>query len=167
MDKAKIGGVFLIKCYDKNKNLKWIAEAENLVVNVGLQHILDTEFESGTPVTTWYIGLTATTPSPAAGDTMSSHAGWTEFANYDESVRQTWTSARSSQTCSNTGNEAVFTVSADSSTIGGAFITSSDTKSGSAGTLMCAAAFSGGDKSADDDDTLTVTYSITAADDGA
>jgi len=163
---AKFGGVFNIECYDKNGKLKWADEANNIVVNVGLQHILDTVFSGGTPVTTWYIGLTASSPSPASGDTMSSHSGWSEFTAYDEATRQEYVEVRSSQQLSNTASKATFTISTDSSSIGGAFITSSNTKSGTSGTLMCAAAFSGGNKSADDDDILQVTYTFSAADDG-
>ncbi|GAG46997.1 unnamed protein product, partial [marine sediment metagenome] len=36
-------------------------------------------------------GLTDGTPTPAAGDTMASHGGWTEVVAYDEGVRQTLT----------------------------------------------------------------------------
>ena len=148
-------------------SLKWKDKTHNLVTNVGLQHAIDTEFESGSQVTTWYVGLTNTSPSPAAGDTMASHAGWTENANYDESVRETYTSTRSNQTTSNSASKASFTIDTDSQTIGGAFICSDNTKSGSSGTLWCCAAFSGGDKSADDDDVINVQYDITFADDGS
>jgi len=62
---------------------KWHAVAENLVVNVGLQHILDVVFagdeSAHANIDPWYVGLTAADPSPAAADTMASHAGWTEF----------------------------------------------------------------------------------------
>jgi len=165
--KVKLGGIFTIKCFDKEGRLKWEDTAENLVPNVGLQHILDVVLESGSQVTTWYVGLTEGSPSPAAGDTMSSHGGWTEEASYSESVRQTYTSTRSNQTCSNSASKASFSINADSQTIGGAFICSDDTKSGSTGTLLCCAAFTGGNKSADDGDTLEVTYEFSAADDGA
>jgi len=163
---ARFGGIFRIKCYDKHGNLKWEDTAKNLVTTVGLQHILDILFTSDTQVDPWYIGLTSATPSPAAGDTMASHAGWTEFTNYDETVRQTFVDARTGQQVDNDGNEAAFTISTDSSSIGGAFLVSDSTKSGSTGTLLCCAAFTGGNKSADDNDTLEVEYQFTAADDG-
>ena len=47
------------------------------------------------------------------------------------------------------------------------FLSDSATKGGSTGLLLCVAAFSGGDKSADDGDTLNVQYDFSAADDGA
>jgi len=164
---ARLGGVFHIKCFDKHGRLKWQDEAKNLVTNVGLQHILDILFVSATSqVDPWYVGLTDGTPTPAAGDTAASHGGWTEVTAYDEANRQTFTDARADQQVDNDGNEATFTISSDSTTIGGAFLISDNTKGGSSGTLLCVAAFSGGDKSADDDDTLEVEYQFTAADDG-
>jgi len=144
---------------------KWRAVAENLVVNVGLQHILDVVFSGSSQETTWYVGLTAADPSPAAGDTMASHGGWTEFTDYDEAARQEWVEVRSGQSMDNSASKASFTISQDSSSIGGAFL--NPDASGTAGTLMCCAAFTGGNKAADDDDTLEVQYTFSAADDGA
>jgi hypothetical protein len=37
----KVGGVFYVKCFDKDGNLKWEDEAKNLVTDDGLDHILD------------------------------------------------------------------------------------------------------------------------------
>lgn len=152
---------------------KWEAIAGNIVPNVGLQHTLDILFNSDDSavlaalVDPWYMGLTAATPSPAAGDTMASHGGWTEFTDYDEAVRQTYNGTRSSQTMSNSASKCSFTISQDSSSIGGGFLASSSTKSESASLLLCCAAFSLGNKAADDDDTLEGQYDFTAADDGA
>ena len=105
---VRFKGVWEFICRGPDGKIKWTDRAENLVVNVGLQHILDTEFTGSAQVTTWYVGLTAASPSPAAGDTMSSHAGWTEFTNYDEAARQEWVEVRSSQTLTNTASKATF-----------------------------------------------------------
>lgn len=161
------GGVFEVECRDPQGRLKWRETAPNIVTNAGLNYALDAALSAGTPVTTWYVGLTAATPTVAAGDTMGSHGGWTEFTAYDEAARQTWTDGGvSSQSVSNTASKAEFTVSTNSSSIGGAFLTSDSTKSGSTGTLYAVVAFTGGNKAADDGDTLSVTYTFTAADDG-
>lgn len=162
------GGVFRTECRDRLGNLKWTDETPNLVVNAGLDHSLDVVLSNGTQIAAWYVGLVSATPTIAAADTMSSHGGWTEFTAYDEAARQAFTDGGvSSQSLSNTASKAEFTVSTNSSSIGGAFLTSSDTKSGTTGTLFAAVAFSGGNKAADDGDTLSVTYTFTAADDGA
>lgn len=162
--KSRIGGVFTVICRDAQGKEKWREEAKNLMVTDGLQHILDTEFTGSSQVTTWYVGLTGTAPTPAAGHTLASHTGWTEFTDYTGD-RKEWSKTRSSLTLSNSSSKAEFAVDTNSSTIGGAFIVSA--ASGTSGTLMSCAAFSGGDKSADNGDTLSVQYDLTIADNGS
>ena len=80
-----VGGVFTVKCYGPDGQLKWQDTAYNMVVNEGLQHILDILFVSATSqVDPWYVGLTEASPSPAAADTLATHGGWTEFTDYTE-----------------------------------------------------------------------------------
>ena len=151
---------------DPQGKLKWIEEFPNLVVNAGLDDSLDKHLKGSGYTAAWYVGLTDGTPTVAAGDTMASHAGWAEVVAYDEAVRQTLTlGAVSGQSVDNSGNEAVFTISANDTTIGGAFIADADTKGGTGGAtvLYGAGAFTAGDKTIDDDDTLTVTVTLTAA----
>ena len=158
----KFGGVFNVECHGHDGNLKWEEEFSNVVTNVGLNHILDILFVSATTqLDPFYVGLTDSTPTAAGSDTSASHAGWTEITDYDEATRQTYTDVRSSQSVSNTAAPAVFTIDA-SVTVGGAFLDSAST--GTGGTLLCVGAFTGGDRAVVDDDTLTVTYTFTAAD---
>jgi len=166
-NKVKLGGVFEFRCFDKNGKLKWVDKAENLVVDNGLNFILDLLFAAEPGVDPWYVGLTDGTPTVASGDTMSSHSGWTEVTAYSEAARQTFSGSRTGQSVDNDASKASFSINADSTTIGGAFLTDASTKGGTGGTLLCAAAFTGGDKSADSGDTLEVKYTFTAADDGA
>lgn len=143
---------------------KWRDTIDNIVVNAGLDYLLDAGLSGGSAVTTWYLGLLSATPTVAAGNTMSSHAGWTEVTAYDEANRVTWTDGGvSSQSVSNSGSPADFTISADSTQIGGAFLTSNNTKGGTTGTLYAAGAFTAGDKSLDDNDSIEVTFTATAA----
>ena len=151
-------------CRDSNGVEKWRDTIENIVVNAGLDYLLDAGLSGGTPITTWYVGLVSGTPTIAAGNTMSSHAGWTEITAYDEANRPAWTDGGvSGQAVSNTASPASFTISTDDTTIGGAFLTSSNTKGGTTGTLYAAGAFTSGNKSLDDGDTLEVTASFTSA----
>lgn len=144
--------------------IKWRDAIENIVVNAGLNYALDAALSGGTPITTWYLGLVSATPTIAAGDTMSSHAGWTEVTAYDEAARQTWTDGGvSSQSVSNSGSPASFTISTNGTDVGGAFLASVSTKSGTTGTLYAAGAFTAGNKSLDDGDTLAVTATFTGA----
>jgi len=155
---------FHIVARDPQGNIKWTDEFDNLVVNAGLDDSLDKHLKGSSYTAAWYVGLTDGTPSVAAGDTMASHAGWTEVTAYDEANRQTLTlGSVSGQSVDNSASKAVFTVSTNDTTIGGAFITTDDTKGGSSGTLYGGGAFSAGDKTLDDDDTLTITVTLTAA----
>lgn len=157
----KLGGVFKVTCYDANGNLKWSDVSKNLVVTVGLEHILDVIFSLGGAVANanYYIGLTDGTPTIVAGDTLATHAGWVEVAGYAELARQEFVEARTSLTVSNAASKAVFSVNA-TNTVGGCFITSAAT--GTTGLLLAASAFANGDKSVTDGDTIEVQYDFTA-----
>jgi hypothetical protein len=166
LNKSKAGGVFKIQCIDKDGNLKWEAESHNLVVNQGLQSMNAVYFSSGTQITTWYIGLygAASSNNPAAGDTMASHAGWTEETGYSNANRPTCTFGTATtadpSVITNSGSPAAFNINA-SATIGGAFLTSNNTKGGTTGTLFSAADFAApGDRSVVNGDTLNVTYTF-------
>lgn len=146
----------------------WRDDWHNLVVNDGLNDILTQYFKGSSYTAAHYIGLTDGTPTPAAGDTMSSHSGWTEVTDYGGSTRPTFTAGTvSSQSVDNSGSVASFSINSDSTTVGGAFCSTDDTKGGTAGVLYSVGAFSGGDKSLDNGDTLEVTATFTQADDGA
>lgn len=164
----RIGGVFEVTCRRPDGSIRWQDTAKNIVTTEGLNHILDILFAGDTQINPWYVGLLGSSPSPAAEWTKT-EVGAADFVDYDEATLQAYVDARSSQTVSNTASKAAFTIDTNSSTIGGAFLASASTKAveGGAAEILCAAAFSGGDKSADDDDTLEVTYTFTAADDGA
>jgi hypothetical protein len=165
---AKATGRFLMECYDKDGLLKWSAEESNLVVNVGLQYMAGTALTSTAQITTWYIGLygAGASNTPAAGDTMSSHAGWTEVTPY-AGARPTATFAAATNAnpsvVTNSASPASFSINA-TQTVGGAFLVSNSTAGGSTGTLFSAADFqSPGDRSVVSGDTLNVTYTFSLA----
>ena len=165
-DNAKATGKYIVECFDKDGVLKWVAESKNLVVNVGLQYMAGVALTSTAQITTWYIGLygAAASNNPAAGDTMSSHTGWTEVTTYSESTRVAASFAAATNAnpsvVTNTASKAVFTING-STTVGGAFLTSGSAKSGATGTLFSAADFgSPGDRSVVSGDILNVTYSF-------
>lgn len=151
-----------VTCRDRFGNVRWDDVIENLVVDAGVNYALDAALSAGTPITSWFIGLTDGTPTVAAGDTMASHAGWTEVTAYDEAARLAWTDGGvSAKSVGNSASVATFTVSVNGTVIGGAFLTSVNTKGGTTGTLYAAGAFSAGDKTLDDNDTLDVTATFT------
>ena len=166
---AQATGVFHMVCRDKDGNLKWEATSKNLVVNVGLQYMAGSALTSVTQITSWYIGLygAGASNTPAAGDTMSSHAGWTEVVPYSNATRVAATFATATtanpSVVTNSASPASFTINA-TSTVGGAFLTSGSAKSGTVGTLFSAADFgSPGDRSVVSGDSLAVTYTFSLA----
>lgn len=155
---------YVIECFSPDGNLKWVERITNIVVNVGLDDVLDKYFKGSTYTAAHYVGLTDGTPTVAAGDTMASHAGWVEVVAYTEANRPDLTLGTvASQSVDNSSNKATFSINANGTTVGGAFVTTNNTKSGTTGTLYGAAAFTGGDKSVDNGDTLNVTVTLTAA----
>ena len=168
-EEAKATGLFEIKCHDKDGNLKWEAQSKNLVVNAGLAYMAGTALTSVTQITTWYLGLygAGASNTPAAGDTMSSHAGWTEVVAYSNATRVAATFATATtanpSVVTNSASPATFNING-TTTVGGAFLTSGSAKSGTTGTLFSAADFgSPGDRSVVSSDTLSVTYTFSLA----
>ena len=163
---AKAGGVFTLECRDVDGNLKWSEALHNLVVNVGLQDMNAKYFAGSSYTATWYIGLygAAASNTPAAADTSASHAGWTEVVPYSNATRPactfgTATTANPSVT-TNSASPAAFSINA-TSTVGGAFLISNNTKSGSTGILFSASDFAApGDRVVASGDTLNVTYTF-------
>lgn len=163
--KISLGGVFHVTCYDKEGKLKWVDTAPNIVVNEGLQHILDVTFNSGVAKTSiWYVGLgDSNVGSAGATGTAAGHGNWNETTGYSEAVRQVFTDVRTNQTVSNTASAAAFSIDA-SDNIGGAFLSSDSNKATTAGVLLCVAAFTEGTKAVDSGDTVNVSYQFTAQD---
>jgi hypothetical protein len=163
---AQATGVYHVECHDKDGNLKWAADSKNLVVNEGLQYMAGSALTSVTQITTWYLGLygAGASNTPAAGDTMASHAGWTEVVAYSNATRVVATLATATtanpSVATNSVAPAVFNING-TATVGGAFLTSGSAKSGTTGTLFSAADFgSPGDRSVVSGDTLSVTYTF-------
>lgn len=163
---AKAGGVFTVECRDADGNLKWEERLPNLVVNAGLQDMNAKYFTGSSYTATWYIGLygAAASNNPAAGDTAAAHPGWTEIVPYSNAVRPqcvfgTPTTADPS-VINNSASPAAFSINA-TATVGGAFLISNNTKSGTTGTLFSASDFAApGDRTVANGDTLNVTYSF-------
>lgn len=162
---AKAGGVYKIQCVGADGQVKWEEETHNLVVNQGLQSMVAVYLDGATQITTWYLGLITGPGSGttiAAGDTLASHAGWTEFTNYSGSRKTatfgTATTADPS-VLDNTASPASYTISGAGGTVAGAFLASVAT--GTSGTLFSAADFqSPGDRVVVSGDTLNVSYTF-------
>lgn len=163
-NKAAAGGVYTIQCIGADGELKWEQSTPNLVVNQGLQNMNTTYFNSGTQVTTWYVGLITGPGSGTtitAADTLASKA-WTEFTNYTgnrkAAVFATATTADPS-VITNTASPAQYAITGAGGIVAGAFLASVAT--GTSGVLFSAADFqSPGDRVVVSGDTLVVNYTF-------
>jgi hypothetical protein len=157
-------GVFTIQCFGQDGKLKWEEKNPNLVVNVGLQDMNDKYFTGSTYTAAWYLGL-ITGPGPAtiaAGNTLASHAGWTEYTDYTgnrQAVTFDSPSLADPSVIDNSSSPNSFIISGPGGTVAGAFLASVDT--GTGGILFSASDFqSPGDRTVVSGDTLNVTYTF-------
>lgn len=158
--KTKLQGRFQVQHLNRKGEVVNEFEVPNGIVDEGLNHILDTQFNGGTPVDPWYIGLisNAAFSSLSNSDTMASHSGWAETSAYTEANRPEWTAGAASGRSVTNGTAIDFSINATVS-INGIFITSNNTKSGTAGVLWSTASFAS-PISAENGDTLKVTYTV-------
>jgi hypothetical protein len=163
-DNSKAGGAFIVQCFDKDGVLKWESAKHNLVVNVGLQDMNAKYFAGSAYTAGWFIGLygAAASNNPAASDTAASHAGWVEVTAYSQATRPAATfgtpTAANPSVISNSGSPAQFSING-TTTVGGAFLISNNTKGGTTGILFSAADFQApGDRAVVSGDIINVTY---------
>jgi hypothetical protein len=153
-----VTGHYNVKCLDSDGQVKWTDTIENLVVTVGKNDLLDKYFAGSAYTAAWYMGLVdgASTPTYAAGDTLASHAGWTESTAYSGSNRATvaWNAASAGSKASTATS---FSINA-TATIAGALLTVTQVRATTTGVLYSAGSFSGGNRSVASGDTLNVTY---------
>jgi hypothetical protein len=156
LEKAKATMIWSMVAKDSQGNLKWSDEGKNLIVNTGLDFLLQNDIVAST----LYIGLTDATPTIAAGDTMASHSGWTEVTAYSEAARPAWGQGAASGGVTTNSSAVTFTANGTTN-VGGGFLGTNATKGGTAGTLFSVKAASEGNRSLVSADTLDVTISLT------
>lgn len=157
-----VGGRFVIE-HIRDGAVIDVIEVDNLVVNEGLDHLLNTVFHGGSQIGTWYLGLFEGNYTPIATVTAATiAAAATESTAYTESQRQEYNeAAASAQSITNSANKATFTMNA-TKTIYGAFLVSNATKGATSGVLFSAARFSAA-KQVVTDDQLLLTYTFNAS----
>jgi hypothetical protein len=113
----------------------------NGLTKLAIEDMFATQFRNGTQKAEWYFGLIDSDDFSAVDDeqdSMSSHAGWIEVEDYDESARPAWgPDAPASQTIANS-LKATFTIDL-AKDIRGFFLASDSTKGGTDGILWSTA----------------------------
>lgn len=147
---------YAIECFDRDGNLKWREEIENLVTTEGKNDIIDKYFKGSAYTAAWYLGLKGT-GTAAVGDTLASHAGWSEATPY--SGNRPAITFGTTSAGSNSATAVSFTINA-TATVAGAFVSSVNT--GTAGKLYSAADFAVS-RGVASGDTLSITPTVTQA----
>lgn len=160
-DVMSIHGTYHAVCRDKDGNIKWEDDIENLVTTVGRNLTLDTilgNSAAGAVV----MGLKGT-GTAAVGDTQASHPTWDEVGLANAPTysgnRKTPTFNAAAAGTKSTSAAVVFSITG-TGTVAGCFINigGSATIDNTTGTLFSAGDFSSS-KSVVSGDTISVTYS--------
>jgi hypothetical protein len=168
-EQASAHGCYEIECIGADGKLKWREVIDNVVCTAGKNLALDTFLAgSGYSVTGPYLGLISSVSytAVAAGDTMTSHAGWLEagLANLPTYTggrkTATWSAAASGSKALSAAQSFAITASG---TVKGAFLCFGTgavaTKDDTGGVLWSAGTFGSGDQAVINGDTLRVNYS--------
>ena len=171
MEALNLRGIFRATLTRKGEVI-WTDEFPNTVATVGKNLALDT-FLAGSAytVTGPYMGLISSVSYSAisAADTMASHAGWLEAGNANAPTytapRKTaaWSAASAGAKALSAALAFTFT---GSGTVKGAFMVygtgAVSTIDNTAGTLLSAGLFSGGDRAVVSTDVINVSYTMSA-----
>jgi hypothetical protein len=165
-EEMSLDGSYHIDCRDVSGVLKWTADIENLVTTVGKNSTMDTML-GNVAVGAVVMGLKGT-GTAVVGDTQASHGSWLEagLANAPtySGTRKTPTFGAAVAGVKTTSAVVVFTMTG-SGTVAGCFINlgGSATIDNTTGVLFSAGDFTAGSKTVTSGDTLSITYSATAA----
>lgn len=164
-------GVFTVEHFRKGK-LIHVQKCPNIVVNEGLDELLDVYFGHTAATANRYNGIYRNNYTPVAGDTMTSFipaAGEIGATELSQTQRPTYTSASAvNQQTTNAASKSLFNFdNATALTVYGAFMVAggagSETFGGTTGTLFAASLFAAS-RVVNTGDELQITYNITLAD---
>lgn len=136
---------------------KWRDGFDNLVTTAGKTDIVDKYFKGSAYTAAWYLGLKGS-GTAAVGDTMASHAGWSEVTAYSASTLPAVTFGTTSSG-SNTATAVSYSING-TATVAGCFLTTNSAKGATTGTLYSAGDFASA-RSVMSGDTLNVTPTYT------
>ena len=162
-EQTKIGGIFTYSHIRDGKIIdQW--EQPNIVVDEGLNYMLDAALSGGSVLTAWYVGLFKNNYTPISTNVMATFPGAgvanEADAELTNTTRPIWTDAgASAKVITNTASPAVITFASDIP-IYGAFLSSSSVQSGTSGVLLAASKFSAV-RNMLTADQLSIVYSLT------
>lgn len=147
--------IFDFECIGPDGEVKWRERIENLVTTAGKTDIVDKYLKGSAYTAAWYL-LLAGSGTKAVGDTLASHAGWSEITAYTGSRPAiTWGTTSAG---SNTATAVSFSMTG-SYTVAGAGC--STVASGTSGTLYNVGDFAAARTGASGDTiNVTVTLSV-------
>lgn len=148
--------VFEVECRAADGSLRWRETVRNVVTTAGKTDIVDKYLKGSTYTAAWFLIL-AGAGSKAAGDTLASHAGWSEVTPYaGNRPAITWGTTSAG---SNTSTAVSISINA-SATVAGAGACTVNT--GTSGVLYNVSDFSAS-RSVVDGDTLNVTVTLSVS----
>ena len=134
-------------------------EQKNLIVNQGLDYLVNSAFGLVQQIPTWYLAPFTSNYTPVGTDTAASIPGNAgEATTYTSPTRLPFTPVEVNQQATNAAAPCTFTFNAKTN-VYGAFLISSPGQGSTAGTLMAAAQFASL-KSPDPNDELVLTYTF-------
>jgi hypothetical protein len=139
----------------------------NIIPDEGIVKILSSALTGASAISSWFVGIYKNAFTPIASNTMATFptAGVANESttDYSEAARPAWTyGSIAANALSNSASPAVFTFTPASTVINGAFLSSSNVKAGTTGTLLAATKFAAS-RTLLTTDTLNVTYTISAS----
>lgn len=143
-----------VECVGSDGKVKWTETFHNLVTTAGKTDIVDKYFKGSGYTAAWYLGL-AGAGTKAVGDTLASHAGWSELTPY--SGNRSAITFGTTSAGSNTATAVSFAITG-TATVAGAMVAS--VASGTSGVLYSVGDFSAS-RSVLSGDTLNVTVTQT------
>jgi hypothetical protein len=177
MDSLLMSGKYFAKGFNKEGKLLWEDTIDNVVTIVGKNLALDTFLAgSGYSVVGPFMGLISSVSyggAPVEADTMASHGNW-----YEVSATTYYPTVAARLTCNGGWSAAANKAKALSSALSFSIITNGGTLKGcflvygsgavatlgsTAGTLLSAGTFTGGDKAVGVGDTVQVSYTLSMA----
>ncbi len=151
-------------CHRVNEG-PWAIEEANIVVNEGLNHLLDVCLNNGPQSATWYVALFSGLAVPTATLTAATFdQDMTETTAYDETTHPVWDNdPPSSQTISNVARPARFTMNAVVTVRGGALMNTANKPTPNTGNILMACKQFAVPRDLQSGDLFDVGYTLTIA----